>query len=170
MSAPDYDLVTIGGGLGGAALAKVMAEAGARVLVLEQEPNSGTAYGANSSPRGAWQRRSNLPLQICFGDAGATRPPLRWDWGSLATCGVLPRRVYPPSDSAIRKCRKFCFRLLPALARTCGAKWLSLPSSQDILREYKFKPQAVIQARFRAALLLLPTGGIRPSAVRHDLS
>ena len=38
MSAPDYDLVTIGGGLGGAALAKVMAEAGARVLVLEREP------------------------------------------------------------------------------------------------------------------------------------
>ena len=32
-----YDLITIGGGLGGAALAKVMAEAGARVLVLERE-------------------------------------------------------------------------------------------------------------------------------------
>ena len=32
-----YDLITIGGGLGGAGLAKVMAEAGARVLVLERE-------------------------------------------------------------------------------------------------------------------------------------
>jgi 2-polyprenyl-6-methoxyphenol hydroxylase-like FAD-dependent oxidoreductase len=32
-----YDLITIGGGLGGASLAKVMAEAGARVLVLERE-------------------------------------------------------------------------------------------------------------------------------------
>ncbi len=32
-----YDLVTIGGGLAGASLAKAMAEAGARVLVLERE-------------------------------------------------------------------------------------------------------------------------------------
>ena len=32
-----YDIVTVGGGLGGAALAKAMAESGARVLVLEQE-------------------------------------------------------------------------------------------------------------------------------------
>ena len=32
-----YDLITVGGGLGGAGLAKAMAEAGARVLVLERE-------------------------------------------------------------------------------------------------------------------------------------
>jgi 2-polyprenyl-6-methoxyphenol hydroxylase-like FAD-dependent oxidoreductase len=32
-----YDIVTVGGGLGGAALAKAMAQAGARVLVLERE-------------------------------------------------------------------------------------------------------------------------------------
>ncbi|MBV8359583.1 MAG: FAD-dependent monooxygenase [Deltaproteobacteria bacterium] len=34
---PDYDIITVGGGLGGAALAKVMAEKGARVLVVERE-------------------------------------------------------------------------------------------------------------------------------------
>ncbi|SUZ83326.1 uncharacterized protein METZ01_LOCUS36180, partial [marine metagenome] len=34
----NYDIITIGGGLGGAALAKVMADKGARVLVLESEP------------------------------------------------------------------------------------------------------------------------------------
>jgi 2-polyprenyl-6-methoxyphenol hydroxylase-like FAD-dependent oxidoreductase len=34
---PDYDLITIGGGMAGSALAKVMAESGARVLVLERE-------------------------------------------------------------------------------------------------------------------------------------
>ena len=33
----DYDIVTVGGGLGGAALAKSMAERGSRVLVLERE-------------------------------------------------------------------------------------------------------------------------------------
>ncbi len=35
--AVEYDIITVGGGLGGAALAKAMAERGARVLVLERE-------------------------------------------------------------------------------------------------------------------------------------
>jgi 2-polyprenyl-6-methoxyphenol hydroxylase-like FAD-dependent oxidoreductase len=34
---PDYDIITVGGGLGGAALAKAMAERGYRVLVVERE-------------------------------------------------------------------------------------------------------------------------------------
>jgi flavin-dependent dehydrogenase len=33
----DYDIVVVGGGLGGSALAKVMAGQGARVLVVERE-------------------------------------------------------------------------------------------------------------------------------------
>ena len=37
MSAPHFDIVTVGGGLGGSAFAKVMAERGAKVLILEQE-------------------------------------------------------------------------------------------------------------------------------------
>lgn len=37
MTSTSYDIITIGGGLGGATLAKVMAERGARVLVLESE-------------------------------------------------------------------------------------------------------------------------------------
>jgi len=32
-----YDIITVGGGLGGASLAKAMAEHGAKVLVLERE-------------------------------------------------------------------------------------------------------------------------------------
>jgi 2-polyprenyl-6-methoxyphenol hydroxylase-like FAD-dependent oxidoreductase len=34
---PEYDVITVGGGLGGAALAKVLAEKGLRVLVTERE-------------------------------------------------------------------------------------------------------------------------------------
>lgn len=34
---PDYDIITVGGGIGGASLAKAMAERGYRVLVLERE-------------------------------------------------------------------------------------------------------------------------------------
>lgn len=37
MSGDTYDIVTVGGGLGGVALARAMAERGARVLVLERE-------------------------------------------------------------------------------------------------------------------------------------
>src|SRR5215469_2718610 len=37
MSKFDYDIVVVGGGLGGSALAKVMAGHGARVLVVERE-------------------------------------------------------------------------------------------------------------------------------------
>ena len=37
MASTTYDIITVGGGLGGSALAKVMAERGARVLVLESE-------------------------------------------------------------------------------------------------------------------------------------
>jgi len=33
----DYDVITVGGGLGGAALAKMLAENGLRVLVTERE-------------------------------------------------------------------------------------------------------------------------------------
>jgi 2-polyprenyl-6-methoxyphenol hydroxylase-like FAD-dependent oxidoreductase len=37
MAKGTYDIITVGGGLGGAALAKAMAEHGVRVLVLERE-------------------------------------------------------------------------------------------------------------------------------------
>src|SRR5215467_12102516 len=37
MSNPIYDIICVGGGLGGSAMAKAMAEHGARVLVLERE-------------------------------------------------------------------------------------------------------------------------------------
>ena len=33
----DYDIITVGGGVGGSSLAKAMAERGYRVLVLERE-------------------------------------------------------------------------------------------------------------------------------------
>ena len=37
MATSRYDIITVGGGLGGAALAKSMAEHGVRVLVVERE-------------------------------------------------------------------------------------------------------------------------------------
>jgi choline dehydrogenase-like flavoprotein len=40
MARVEYDIITIGGGFAGSALAKAMAQAGKRVLVLEREHQS----------------------------------------------------------------------------------------------------------------------------------
>ena len=37
MTSSSYDIITVGGGLGGSVLAKVMAERGVRVLVMESQ-------------------------------------------------------------------------------------------------------------------------------------
>src|SRR5438874_1708365 len=55
---PDYDLITIGGGLGGSALAKSIAERGARVLVLERETKfKDRVRGEGLTPWGAGEAR-----------------------------------------------------------------------------------------------------------------
>lgn len=54
MGSVTYDLITVGGGLGGSALAKAMAEHGARVLVLEREKQfKDRVRGENLAPWGA---------------------------------------------------------------------------------------------------------------------
>ena len=52
MESKIYDIITVGGGLGGSTLAKAMAERGARVLVVERE--------RHFKDRGAW--RGDAPL------------------------------------------------------------------------------------------------------------
>ena len=47
----DYDIITVGGGLGGAALAKAMAEQGYRVLVVEREEQFKDRGRCHSWPR-----------------------------------------------------------------------------------------------------------------------
>ncbi len=53
MASNTYDIITVGGGLGGAALAKAMAEHGARVLVVERETQfKDRIRGENFAPWG----------------------------------------------------------------------------------------------------------------------
>ena len=55
----DYDIVTVGGGLGGSTLAKVMAERGARVLVVERETQfKDRVRGEALSPWGVAEARA----------------------------------------------------------------------------------------------------------------
>jgi flavin-dependent dehydrogenase len=58
MSKFDYDIVVVGGGLGGSALAKVMAGQGARVLVVERELRfKDRIRGEWMSPWGVMERK-----------------------------------------------------------------------------------------------------------------
>lgn len=58
MASGTYDIITVGGGLGGAALAKAMAERGARVLVLEYEKQfKDRIRGEGISPWGVAEMR-----------------------------------------------------------------------------------------------------------------
>ena len=83
MKSYDFDLITVGGGLGGSALAKNMAEIGVRVLVLEREHQFsdrvrgewlapwGVAEGHNES--GFTTRYLNAALMNC-------RTSTLWVW------------------------------------------------------------------------------------------
>ncbi len=58
MASGTYDIITVGGGLGGAALAKAMAEHGARVLVVEREKQfKDRVRGENLAPWGVAETR-----------------------------------------------------------------------------------------------------------------
>lgn len=82
----DFDLITVGGGLGGSALAKKMAESGARVLVVERERQfSDRIHGERMAPWG-WRRRSESGFTThCSNDARVNcRFSTRWAWDRLA--------------------------------------------------------------------------------------
>ncbi len=74
MISDTYDIITIGGGLGSSALAKVMAEAGKRVLVLEREREfKDRVRGEYMTPWGVAEARElgiyNLIRETCGTDA-----------------------------------------------------------------------------------------------------
>ena len=78
MTAPAYDIVTVGGGLGGSALARAMVERGARVLVVEAERQfKDRVRGEFLAPWGAAEARA-LGLEEPLRAAGAYELPW-WD-------------------------------------------------------------------------------------------
>jgi flavin-dependent dehydrogenase len=84
MSNPEYDIITVGGGLGGSAIAKAMAEHGARVLVLEREKQfRDRVRGEGMGPWGGAEA-ARLGLNHALEAARANR-------GYFA-CGLGPQR------------------------------------------------------------------------------
>jgi flavin-dependent dehydrogenase len=59
MSSSQFDLVTVGGGLGASALAISMARRGARVLVLEKELQFRDRVRGEGLAPWAWQKHGN---------------------------------------------------------------------------------------------------------------
>jgi 2-polyprenyl-6-methoxyphenol hydroxylase-like FAD-dependent oxidoreductase len=74
----DYDIITIGGGLGGAALAKSMSERGRRVLVLERETKfKDRVRGEGMVPWGAAEARELGIYDLIMSSCGHELP--WWD-------------------------------------------------------------------------------------------
>ena len=57
---PDFDIITVGGGLAGSALAKAMADHGSKVLILERETED-RVRGEVVSPWRTRQFRASPP-------------------------------------------------------------------------------------------------------------
>jgi len=86
---PDYDIITVGGGIGGAAIAKAMAEAGKKGLVIERETRFkdrvrgewmapwGVAEAKNLGLYDALIGAGGLPAPILAARVGPAELPLR---------------------------------------------------------------------------------------------
>jgi 2-polyprenyl-6-methoxyphenol hydroxylase-like FAD-dependent oxidoreductase len=84
-----YDIITVGGGLGGSSLAKAMAERGARVLVLEREKQfKDRVRGEQMSPWGVGEARE-LGIYELLRDACGHE--VRW-WQTYVGGSALERQ------------------------------------------------------------------------------
>ena len=170
MSASHYDVVTVGGGLGGAALAMAMAKVGARVLILERETKFKEKIGCvgNFCRRGAWQKRSSSPSQICFASVGTTCPSWRWDWAARVISQAPRRRVCLRLASVILKCRSCCYKRLPVPAPTSVVKRWSRLLRRASCRECRSINRAAVSRQSLRVLWLRRMVVIPPSASGLD--
>jgi 2-polyprenyl-6-methoxyphenol hydroxylase-like FAD-dependent oxidoreductase len=84
MAKGTYDIITVGGGLGGAALAKAMAEHGVRVLVLERETQfKDRVRGEFMAPWGVAEARELGVEELLRNTCGHNLPYVDWYSGPL---------------------------------------------------------------------------------------
>lgn len=144
MPAP-YDVITVGGGLGGAALAKIMAERGARVLVIERERRfADRVRGEIIMPWGVAEART-LGLEALL----------------LATCG----HTLPFSD-LIYDGMLVAHRDLAATTTT-GTAWMSFshPAMQQVMLDAAAHAGAEVR---RGARIRAVEPGATPAVVVED--
>lgn len=80
MSAPDLDIVVVGGGIAGAAFAAVMARAGRRVLLLEREPRFRDRIRGEAMMPWGVAEAARLDLLPVLRRAGAIPTPFWRTW------------------------------------------------------------------------------------------
>ena len=95
MASTSYDIITIGGGLGGAALAKVMAERGARVLVLESETRFRDRVRGEVILSWGVAEAKELGIYEMMRAAGGREV----EWGEMAIEGNKPVRRHMPTTT-----------------------------------------------------------------------
>ena len=116
MASPSYDIITIGGGLGGAALAKVMAERGARVLVLESETRfRDRVRGEVMVSWGVAEAKELGIYENMMAAGGKKSNGLTWRWVvtslSAVICEPPPFRVHHGCTFITRICKRLYSRL-----------------------------------------------------------
>ena len=95
MSSTSYDIITVGGGLGGAALAKAMAEHGAKVLALESETQFRDRVRGEVILSWGVAEAKNLGIHDAMIAAGGRAV----EWAEQASQGRKPGRRHIPSTT-----------------------------------------------------------------------
>lgn len=117
MPTHDYDVIVAGGGLGGSALAKVMADAGARVLILEQEARfKDRVRGEFMPPWGVAEAR-RLALEDTLETCGCRVPYLEMGLGHARDLVATTPQALP----ALGFCHPEMQEALLLAAATAGA-------------------------------------------------
>src|SRR5215510_3615731 len=90
--ASEYDVVTIGGGLGGAALAMALASHGVRVLVLERERHfKDRVRGEYMSPWGVAEARELGIYELVRDNCGQDVPLVEMGFGPRDLVATTPQ-------------------------------------------------------------------------------
>src|SRR6202051_607946 len=118
----DYDVITVGGGLGGTALAKVLAENGLRVLVTEREETfKDRIRGEFLAPWGVAEAQKLGLYELLMEKCAHEQPFIIFGGVRLATLGPPRRNSSPRSRSFMRRCRRWSSKRRNAPARKCDA-------------------------------------------------
>jgi 2-polyprenyl-6-methoxyphenol hydroxylase-like FAD-dependent oxidoreductase len=105
---PDYDIITVGGGIGGSAIAKAMAERGHRVLVIERETSfKDRVRGEYMAPWGAGEAKKLGVYDAIIASGGQDTPKFAARAGPAAlpvrdlvhesALGMAPVTMYHPA-------------------------------------------------------------------------
>ena len=137
MASGTYDIITIGGGLGGATLAKAMAEHGARVLVLERERQfKDRVRGEFMAPWGVAEARELGIDQLLRDSCAQDQPYVQLQIGAV---GMERRdlRTTTPQGVAVLAVRHPAMQeVLLQAAADAGAEVRRSVSARDISRNH----------------------------------